>query len=43
MIMAHCIYVPLIIAAEAVIMTVISCIVPVVYLHGKGLIDLMKK
>lgn len=42
-IMAHCIYVPLIIAAEAVIMTVISCIVPVVYLHGKGLIDLMKK
>ena len=24
-------------------MTVISCIVPVVYLHGKGLIDLMKK
>ena len=43
MVMAHCIYVPLIIAAEAVIMTVISCIVPVVYLHGKGLIDLMKK
>lgn len=42
-IMAHCIYVPLIIAAEAVIMTVISCIVPVAYLHGKGLIDLMKK
>lgn len=42
-IMAHCIYVPIIIAAEAVIMTVISCIVPVVYLHGKGLIDLMKK
>ena len=42
-IMAHCIYVPLIIAAEAVVMTVISCIVPVVYLHGKGLIDLMKK
>ena len=42
-VMAHCIYVPLIIAAEAVIMTVISCIVPVVYLHGKGLIDLMKK
>ena len=42
-IMAHCIYVPLIIAAEAVIMTVISCIVPIVYLHGKGLIDLMKK
>ncbi len=43
MVMAHCIYVPLIIAAEAVIMTVISCIVPVVYLHGKGLVDLMKK
>ena len=43
MVMAHCIYVPLIIAAEAVIMTVISCIVPIVYLHGKGLIDLMKK
>ena len=43
MVMAHCIYVPLIIAAEAVVMTVISCIVPVVYLHGKGLIDLMKK
>ena len=42
-VMAHCMYVPLIIAAEAVIMTVISCIVPVVYLHGKGLIDLMKK
>ena len=42
-IMAHCIYVPLIIAAEAVVMTVISCIVPVAYLHGKGLIDLMKK
>lgn len=42
-IMAHCIYVPIIIAAEAVIMTVISCIVPVVYLHGKGLIDIMKK
>ena len=42
-IMAHCIYVPIIIAAEAVIMTVISCIVPVAYLHGKGLIDLMKK
>ena len=43
MVMAHCIYVPLIIAAEAVIMTVISCIVPIVYLHGKGLVDLMKK
>ena len=43
MVMAHCIYVPLIIAAEAVVMTVISCIVPVAYLHGKGLIDLMKK
>ena len=42
-VMAHCMYVPLIIAAEAVIMTVISCIVPVAYLHGKGLIDLMKK
>ena len=41
--LSHCVYVPVIMLAQAVIMTTISCIIPIIYLHRRSIAELMEK
>lgn len=43
LIKSHCVYVPTIIITEAVLITLISCAIPIIYLHKRNLVELMKK
>lgn len=41
--LSHCVYVPFIMLVQAVIMTIISCIIPIIYLHRRSIAELMEK